>query len=98
MMNARNTTTHNPPHYNPNSFRQGSSTIFTLTQRNFQHLGEGVLRGGEMGQYDDEADYDKDVKHPRGKMMMMMMKMWASQGEDGSREWSRLLLRCANSF
>ena len=85
MINARNTTTHNPPLYNPNSFRQGSSTIFTLTQRNFQHLGEGVFRG-KMGQYDDDDDYDKDVEHPRGKMMMIVTEMWASQGDDGSRQ------------
>ena len=43
VMNAQNTTTHNPPHYNPNSFRQGSSTIFTLSQQNFQHIGGGLL-------------------------------------------------------
>ena len=41
VMNARNTTTHNPPHYNPNSFRQVSSTIFTLSQQNFLYLGGG---------------------------------------------------------
>ena len=38
-----------------------------------------------MGQYDDDDDYDKYVEHPR-KMMMIIMKMWPSQGEDGSRE------------
>ena len=45
-----------------------------------------------MGQYDDDDDYDKYVEYPREKMMMIMIKMWASQGEDGSREWPRLLL------
>ena len=39
-----------------------------------------------MGQYDDDDDYDKYVEYPREKMMMIMIKMWASQGEDGSRE------------
>ena len=34
----------------------------------------------------DDDDYDKYVEYPREKMMMIMIKMWASQGEDGSRQ------------
>ena len=36
---------------------------------------------GKLGQYDDDDDYEKDVEHPRGKMIVM--NMWASQGEVG---------------
>ena len=38
---------------------------------------------GKLGQYDDDDDYEKDVEHPRPKMMVIVMNMWASQGEVG---------------